>query len=140
MRLAALNAREVRLLLRRDGTADAHLHELRIPTNGVERRPKLVRHGAEKIRLRGVRGLSLGPRGLRVGARDLCLRPRRTCRCVKARTLDCLRAAVGECLAKRDIIRRVLLGVGPAHEGDGAEQHVVRYHRHNQQRTRTQPP
>src|SRR5206468_266084 len=60
--LAALDPLEIMALERRYRSPNSHLDQLGIPTDGVERSSKLVRHGREKFHLRSVCILSLCPR------------------------------------------------------------------------------
>ena len=62
--LAALDPVEVRPLLGRHRPVHAHLHQLRVAADGVERRAQLVRHHGEELALRAVRGLRLTARGM----------------------------------------------------------------------------
>ena len=54
MPLAHLYAGEVLALLRRHGTANAHLEQLRVAADGVERRPELVAHHGQEFALGAV--------------------------------------------------------------------------------------
>src|SRR4029077_1525415 len=53
--LAALNAIECFALTIGHGAADAELHQLRVPADGVEGGAKLMAHDREKIALRTIR-------------------------------------------------------------------------------------
>src|SRR5687768_14289588 len=64
MALASPDTTELLPLHVTHGTADAELHELRVAGDRVERRPQLVRHHREELRLRPVRRLGLGARRL----------------------------------------------------------------------------
>src|SRR5206468_11071256 len=55
--LRTLDAAEVLALRLGHGSAYAHLHELRVAANGVERRPKLVTHHGQELALGTIRGL-----------------------------------------------------------------------------------
>ena len=73
MPLAGLDASQVVALLVRDGTTNAHLEQLGIPADRVERRAQLVAHHGEEFAFRTVRRLRLPSRGFGIGARALGL-------------------------------------------------------------------
>ena len=67
---------EVLSLLVRNGAGDAHLHQLRVADDGVERSPELVTHLGEELIFRRVRRLGDRPRLLRLAGclLELCIR------------------------------------------------------------------
>ena len=63
MSLAPANACDIFGMSWRELAGDAHLEQLRIPVDRVQRRPQLVTHDGEEVGFRPVRPLRLGARG-----------------------------------------------------------------------------
>src|SRR5688572_1836896 len=71
MALTPPNAAEYFALGLGDGAMDAHLDELDVPRDRVERRPQLMAHRRQEVALRAIRHLRFPPRRLRVPPRTL---------------------------------------------------------------------